>query len=85
MIPHQDATFIYTEPMTTVGFWIALEDATLDNGCLWFVRGSHCSGVHRRFKRNPQPDSPDLLIFDSPPAIYSNSSFHAVPVSKGKL
>ena len=26
---HQDACFLYTEPMTVTGFWIALEDATL--------------------------------------------------------
>lgn len=70
--------------MTTIGFWIALEDATLNNGSLWFAKGSHEAGVHRRFKRNPDPDSPELLIFDKPPQIYSNSSFHSVPVRKGK-
>uniref|UniRef100_A0A1B6LY19 Phytanoyl-CoA dioxygenase domain-containing protein 1 n=1 Tax=Graphocephala atropunctata TaxID=36148 RepID=A0A1B6LY19_9HEMI len=68
---------------TTTGFWIALEDATLENGCLWFVRGSHRSGVHRRFVRNPDPDSPDLFVYNAPPQIYPNSSFHSVPVSKG--
>jgi len=83
VIPHQDATFIYTEPLTTVGFWIALEDATLENGCLWFVRGSHCSGVHRRFVRNPDPDSEDLLVYDKPPQIYPNSAFRPEPVKKG--
>ena len=32
---HQDASFLITEPQSVVGFWWALEDATLDNGCLW--------------------------------------------------
>lgn len=42
--PHQDATFLYTEPLGRVmGLWIALEDATVDNGCLWFIPGSHKS------------------------------------------
>ncbi|KAG2469793.1 PHYD1 protein, partial [Polypterus senegalus] len=42
LTPHQDATFLHTEPMGKVmGLWIALEDATLDNGCLWFIPGSH--------------------------------------------
>lgn len=45
---HQDATYLYTEPSTTIGFWIPLEDATLQNGCLHFIKGSHKSGVHRR-------------------------------------
>ena len=41
VIPHQDSTFLHTDPMKLIGFWIALEDATLDNGCLWFIPGSH--------------------------------------------
>jgi phytanoyl-CoA hydroxylase len=32
---HQDASFLITEPHSVVGFWWALEDATVDNGCLW--------------------------------------------------
>ena len=39
--PHQDATFLYTEPISVVGFWIALEDATLANGCLHVLPGTH--------------------------------------------
>merc|ERR1719244_938107 len=46
--PHQDATFLYTEPLGRVmGLWIALEDATLNNGCLWFIPGSQNIGVSR--------------------------------------
>ncbi|XP_077944158.1 phytanoyl-CoA dioxygenase domain-containing protein 1 isoform X1 [Gasterosteus aculeatus] len=42
--PHQDATFLHTEPLGRVaGLWIALEDATVNNGCLWFIPGSHNS------------------------------------------
>ncbi len=32
---HQDSTFLYTEPDSCIGYWFALEDATIDNGCLW--------------------------------------------------
>jgi phytanoyl-CoA hydroxylase len=32
---HQDASFLMTQPQSVVGFWWALEDATVDNGCLW--------------------------------------------------
>lgn len=31
---HQDATYFYTSPMSVVTFWFAIEDATLENGCL---------------------------------------------------
>lgn len=39
--PHQDSTFLYTDTPSAVGFWYALEDATLENGCLSFLPGSH--------------------------------------------
>jgi phytanoyl-CoA hydroxylase len=39
--PHQDNTFLITNPPTTVGLWIGLEKATKSNGCLWIVPGSH--------------------------------------------
>lgn len=42
--PHQDSTFLYTNPPSAVGFWYALEDATLENGCLSFLPGSHKVG-----------------------------------------
>lgn len=38
---HQDASFLITEPASVVGLWFALEDATLDNGCLWVAPGGH--------------------------------------------
>lgn len=70
---HQDATFLYTEPMTVTGFWFALEDATLENGCLWAIPGGHKLGLKKRFSRaegggtkievldaSPWPD--DLLV-----------------------
>jgi len=50
--PHQDSTFLYTDPPSAVGFWIALEAARRENGCLGFVGGSQRRvGVGRRFVR----------------------------------
>ncbi len=52
MPPHQDSTFLYTDPPSAVGFWYALEDATVENGCLSFLPGSHKSAeVGKRFVR----------------------------------
>ncbi|GAB0092365.1 phytanoyl-CoA dioxygenase domain-containing protein 1 [Sergentomyia squamirostris] len=81
--PHQDGTFLYTEPVSTIGFWIALHDATVQNGCLQFIKGSHTSGVHRRYIRNPDKSSNELLIYDRPAPIYPASNFTPVPVEKG--
>ncbi|HEU4593817.1 MAG TPA: phytanoyl-CoA dioxygenase family protein [Pyrinomonadaceae bacterium] len=49
---HQDATFLYTEPQGVVGLWFALEDATVENGCLWAIRGGHMLGLKKRFRRS---------------------------------
>jgi len=48
---HQDATFLYTEPLRLVGLWFALEDATVENGCLWVIPGGHKIGLKSRFIR----------------------------------
>ena len=38
---HQDSTFLYTDPESCTGFWFALEDATIENGCMHFIPGAH--------------------------------------------
>jgi phytanoyl-CoA hydroxylase len=50
---HQDATWLYTEPSSVLGFWFALEDATIDNGCMWAQPGGHRAGLRSRFRRCP--------------------------------
>ncbi len=42
---HQDSTFLYTEPQNIIGLWFALEDATVENGCLWAIPGGHKLGL----------------------------------------
>ncbi|MDH3531675.1 MAG: phytanoyl-CoA dioxygenase family protein, partial [Gammaproteobacteria bacterium] len=58
---HQDSTFIYTEPESCVGFWFALEDATVENGCMHFIPGGHKLGLKERHFRGPD----GKLIFET--------------------
>ena len=51
---HQDCTFIYTEPMSMAGLWFALEDATVENGCLRAIPGGHELGLKSRWVRAPE-------------------------------
>ncbi|XP_015191496.1 PREDICTED: phytanoyl-CoA dioxygenase domain-containing protein 1 homolog [Polistes dominula] len=83
VILHQDATYLYTDPVKLLGFWIALEDATQENGCLYIAPGSHKGGVNVRFLRNKDPDSEQLLIHDKPYPSYPLDTFRPVPVTKG--
>ena len=39
--PHKDNSFLHTGGTRLIGFWIPLDDARADNGCLWFIPGSH--------------------------------------------
>jgi ectoine hydroxylase-related dioxygenase (phytanoyl-CoA dioxygenase family) len=42
---HQDEFFIPTRDRSLTAAWIALDDATTGNGCLWVLPGSHRPGV----------------------------------------
>jgi phytanoyl-CoA hydroxylase len=42
---HQDEDFIPTRDRSLGAAWIALDDATVDNGCLWVIPGSHRHGI----------------------------------------
>lgn len=48
---HTDHTFLWTDPPSATGFWFALEDATVENGCLWALPGGHRLPVRKRFAR----------------------------------
>jgi phytanoyl-CoA hydroxylase len=47
---HQDNGYTFIEPQQYLTCWVALTDATLDNGCPWVVPGLHRLGTlaHRR-------------------------------------
>lgn len=63
---HQDATFLYTEPITVTGFWFALEDATVQNGCLWAAPGHHQGALRQRYERGPAGGADFVTLDDAP-------------------
>jgi phytanoyl-CoA hydroxylase len=38
---HQDSAYFTIKPMSLVTCWIALDDVTVENGCMWVIPGSH--------------------------------------------
>jgi phytanoyl-CoA hydroxylase len=64
---HQDATFLHTEPQSVVGLWFALEDATVENGCLWAIPGGHRLGLKKRFVRAADGGGTRFEILDRQP------------------
>lgn len=42
---HQDEIYIPTRDRSLTGCWIAMDDATVENGCLWVIPGSQRHGI----------------------------------------
>jgi len=63
---HQDSTFIYTEPESCTGFWFALEDATVENGCMHFIPGAHKMPLKQRNYRRDDGTFVIETIDDTP-------------------
>jgi phytanoyl-CoA hydroxylase len=82
---HQDATFLYTEPVSVTGFWFALEDATVDNGCLWAAPGGHHSSLRKLFKRAPAGGTEFEVLDPTPLPDPHGGSLVPLEATKGTL
>jgi len=51
--PHQDGSFLFTTPESVGAFWFPIDDASIENACLWVVPGSHNTPLSTRFKCTP--------------------------------
>ncbi len=83
---HQDSTFLYTDPMTVTGFWFAIEDATLKNGCMWAKPGGHRTSLRKLFKRAGDTDA-DGTVFEQldPAPLPSPSELVPLEVPAGTM
>jgi phytanoyl-CoA hydroxylase len=79
---HTDHTFLWTDPPSVTGFWFALEDATLENGCMWAVPGGHREPVRKRFRRAEEGGT-TFDVFDPEP--YPLDGEVPLEVPKGTL
>jgi len=79
---HQDATFLYTAPLRMVGLWFALEDAGLENGCLWVIPGGQRLGLKSRFVR-AEIGGTRFEVFDHAP--WPEEQMKSLEVKKGSL
>lgn len=77
---HQDSTFLYTEPESCIGFWFALEDATIANGCMWAKPGGHLTPLRSWFRRK-EGGGTEMLTLDAEP--YTTDEMIPLEVKKG--
>lgn len=79
---HQDAPlWPIIQPMTEVSAWVALDDAEIENGCMWMVPGSHTWGNNMDFIREHVP------VFDAMPKEFKGKEVQVIPcpVKKGEV
>ena len=72
---HQDEIYIPTRDRSLIGAWIAIDDATVENGCLFVVPGSHRNGY--LFPQHPH-NNPDE--FDFAPESFGFDETQEIPV-----
>lgn len=56
---HQDGDYYPIRPLETLSVWIALDDATPENGCMRFIPGSHKA---RKIQSHHWEENDDLTI-----------------------
>jgi len=72
---HQDEIYIPTRDRSLIGAWIALDDATIPNGCLWVIPGSHRTGY--LYPQRPHDNADE---FDFAPESFGFDESAEVPV-----
>jgi len=63
---HQDSAYLYTEPESCVGFWFAIDDATTDNGCMYFIPGAHRMPLKQRSRHVGDGEFETQILDDEP-------------------
>jgi phytanoyl-CoA hydroxylase len=79
---HQDSTFLYTEPESCIGFWFALEDATIENGCMHFIPGAHKGPLKELHYRNSDGNMTFKTLDETP---WPENATVAAEVKAGSL
>jgi len=67
VVCHQDSPFLWTEPQSCIGLWFALEDATLENGCMWGIPGLHTEPTPRSRLSRVAENKTDFQVLDATP------------------
>ena len=77
---HQDEYFIPTRDKSLTGVWVAIDDASVQNGCLWVIPGSQLPGYIMPRVSNTDPEYADEDIID----ITSYADEQVIPLEAAK-
>lgn len=80
---HQDGAYWPIRPLATCTVWIAVDDATPENGCMRFIPGSHKSKTLAEHAVNNDPDY--TLNQELDPATYDPAEAIDVTLEAGQI
>ena len=80
---HQDASYFLTDPISVITYWFAIEDATIENGCLQVQSEGPIMPLKEQFLRYPD-DSTELKVLHDRPWP-TDESAKALEVKRGTL
>ncbi len=80
---HTDHTYLWTEPASVVGFWVAIDDATTENGCMWALPGGHRIPVKTRSRLNDERNATITEVLDPTP--YPSEGLVPLEAHRGTL
>ncbi|MEO1596338.1 MAG: phytanoyl-CoA dioxygenase family protein [Pseudomonadota bacterium] len=81
---HQDASYLISAPPGVTGVWVAVEDATETNGCLWMQPGAHRLPLRERYTVDWRAREGRLETLDDTPWQGSEPAV-PVPVPAGSV
>ena len=80
---HQDEYYIPTRDCSLTGAWIAVSDATKENGCLWIIPGTNKEAYIRRRIANESKEYADVDTIDV--SGFSEDEIIPVEVTSGSV
>ena len=80
---HQDEFYIPTRDKSLIGVWIAIDDASIENGCLWIIPGSHKPGYMMSRVDNDSNEYADVDTIDV--SKYKQEEIIPVEVKNGSV
>ena len=77
--PHQDGYYFMLNPSVAVTMWMALEPADEENGCVFYVKGSHLKGMRPHGRTQTLGFSQSIVDFGTDDDLQNEVAFPAKP------
>lgn len=82
---HQDASYLHSAAPGVTGIWVAIEDATRENGCLWMQPGQQRSPLREIYEMDWSSRSGTLNTLDDTPWTVGEAVAMEVPAGSAVL